>query len=77
MGGSSIVTMRPMMTRLPPAPGSVALALLVGTGEPPVAHDGVGERVPGKAQPVTRASTASAADNGSNPLRDAGMGHTL
>ena len=77
MAGSSIVTIRPTMTRSPPSE-PVAPAVVVGAGASSAEHDGdVGELVPAKAQPVTRASTISAADNEPNPLRDASMLHLL
>ena len=72
-GGSSIVTMRPTMTRSP-RPGPAGPAGAVGVRAPPAGHDvDLGEFVPPKAQPAARATTMSAANSEPNPLRDAGI----
>src|SRR5687767_7651384 len=75
--GSSIVTIRPTMTRpFPSDPASPAV--LVGAGASATVHDeDVGELVPARAQPATRRSTTSAAELGPNHGRDANMGHLL
>ena len=76
IGGSSIVTIRPTMTTLPPP--DVALAALVGAGEPPAVQDGDGGALaPLGAQLTATASANSTADAEPNPLTDAGMGHLL
>jgi hypothetical protein len=65
------------MTRSSPAEPA-GPAVLVGAGAPPAEHDGdVGDSVPANKQPLTRASTTSAADVEPNPRRDVDMGYLL
>jgi len=77
MGGSSIVTIRPTMTRSPASDPS-GPGVAVGSGARPAGHDGdVRGFVPAKTQPLTRASTKSVADAERNCLRDPDMRHLV